>query len=186
MVIDLGEVPEPLEQFRASGRFFWPVAYALLIGTMILVARIWPVLCIGIAVIQFVDAAPLRAAIADWAATREEWSFDATALRTALAESRSLTLLPSWPCVEKQGGDETYARLLEVLALASERAVPASTMYAARWHTPPQCRDNDLAKAPLAPGELRVILNPAQAALAPLVPDSETRCAENGPLLVCR
>jgi len=186
MVLDLGQVPEPMEQFRASGRFFWPVAYALLIGTMILIARIWPVLCIGIAVIQFVDAAPLRAAIGEWAGKREEWSFDATALREALADSRSLTLLPSWPCIEKQGGDETYAQLLEVLALASERAVPASTMYAARWYTPPECRDTELAKAPLAPGEVRVILPSAQAVLAPLVPDSESRCTENGTLLVCR
>lgn len=186
LVLDLGEVPAPLEQFRASGRFFWPVAYALLVGTIILLARIWPVLCIGFAIMQFVDAAPLRAAIAEWAGDRQPWSVEAPALRAALAESSSLTLLPSWPCIEKATGDATYALLLEVLALASERGVPASTMYAARWHTPPVCRDVALAEAPKAPGELRVILPSAQAALAPLVPGSDTRCAPLGTLLVCR
>jgi hypothetical protein len=186
VVVDLGAVPEPLEQFRASGRFFWPVAYTLLIGAMILLARVWPVLCIGFAVMQFADAEPLRAAVTAWANQEHPWSVDAPALRTALAESRSLTLLPSWQCVEKQGGDETYALLLEVLALASERAVPASTMYAARHYETPVCRDALLAEAPLAPGELRVILPSGQPALARLVPDSETRCAPLGALLVCR
>ncbi len=186
LVVDLGEVPEPLEQFRASGRFFWPVAYTLLIGAMILLARVWPVLCIAFALMQVADAAPLRDALTAWASREEPWSVNAPALRAALAESRSLTLLPSWQCVEKQGGDATYATLLEVLALASEKAVPASTMYAARYYEKPVCRDALLAEAPFEPGELRVILPSDQAALAPLVPDAATRCAPVGALLVCR
>jgi hypothetical protein len=186
LLVDLGDVPEPLEQFRASGRFFWPVAYALLIGAMILLARIWPVLCIAFALMQVVDAAPLRAALSAWASREDPWTVNAPALREAFAESRSLTLLPSWQCVEKRGGDATYATLLEVLALASETAVPASTMYAARYYEKPVCRDALLAAAPFAPGELRVILPSAQAALAPLVPDSEIRCAPLGTLLACR
>ena len=186
LVLDMGEAPGPLEQFRASGRFFWPVAYGLLLGAMLLLARIWPVLCLAAGLLQFADAAPLRAAIADWAGQRPAWDVDAPALREALAGARSLTLLPSWPCVEKATGDETYALLLQTLTLASEHAVPASTMYAARWHVPPSCRDKDLAEAPLAPGELRLILPSAQEALAPLVPGAETRCAPLGGMLACR
>jgi hypothetical protein len=110
----------------------------------------------------------------------------APALRAALAEARELTLLPSWPCVEKATGDATYAELLQVLTLASERAVPASTMYVARWRVPPACRDATLAAQPIAVGELRLILPSAQAALAPLVPDSANRCAPLGPLIACR
>lgn len=186
ILLDLGEVPGVMEQFRASGRFFWPVAYALLIGSTILIARIWPVLCIPFAVMQFVDAAPLRHAIAAWAAPHVRWSVEAESLHEKLDEARSLTLLPSWPCVDKRTGDETYALLLEILALASEHAVPASTMYVARWYTRPSCRDAELAAAPLAPGELRVILPSAQGALGPLVPEGDRLCAPVGGLLVCR
>lgn len=186
IVLDLGQAPGPLEQFRASGRFFWPVAYALLLAAMLLLARVAPVLCLAAGLVQFADAAPLRAAIQAWAAQHPGWSIDAPALRGALAEARSLTLLPSWPCVDHRTGGETFALLLETLSLASERAVPASTMYVARWRSPPACRDAALAAAPFAPGELRLILPAAQAALAPLVPGSARSCAPVGALLACR
>lgn len=186
IVLDLGPVPGPLEQFRASGRFFWPVAYVLLVGTMMLLARVAPALCLAAGLVQFADAVPLRAELADWAGQRQPWSVDAPALRAELARAEALTLLPSWPCVEKEGGEATYALLLETLSLAAERAVPASTMYVARWRSPPTCRDGALAAAPLAPGELRLILPAAQAALAPLVPEAATRCVPIGALLACR
>ncbi|WP_270935918.1 DUF6311 domain-containing protein [Falsiroseomonas oryzae] len=186
IVLDLGAAPGPLEQFRASGRFFWPVAYALLVAGMLLLARVAPVLCLLAGLVQFADARPLRAAIAGWAGQQAPWSVDAATLRDAFARAGSLTLLPSWPCVEKATGDATYATLLETLALASERAVPASTMYVARWRSPPECRDAALASAPFAPGEIRLILPAAQAALAPLVPDSASRCTPVGALLACR
>lgn len=189
ILVDLGDAPAVLEQFRASGRFFWPVAYALLIGAMVLLARLGragPLLCLLAGLLQSADAAPLRAAIAGWAGARPAWTIDAPALRAALAEARSLTLLPSWPCVGHAGGGETFALLLETLALASERAVPASTMYVARWRTPPACRDAALAAAPFAPGELRLILPSAAPALVPLVPGPAARCGAIGQLVACR
>ncbi|WP_372621851.1 DUF6311 domain-containing protein [Falsiroseomonas sp.] len=186
IVLDLGQPPAALEQFRASGRFFWPAAYALLIGAMLLLARIAPLLCLLAGLVQFADAQPLRAALAGWASQRVPWSVPAPELRQALAEASTLTLLPPWPCVDRRTGDETYALLLETLSLASEHGVPANTMYAARWHRPPQCRETDLAAAPFAPGELRLILPSVQAALAPLVPDSASRCRPIGVLLACR
>jgi hypothetical protein len=186
IILDLGDAPGLLEQFRASGRFFWPVAYALLVGAMALLARAAPVLCLAAGLLQFADAAPLRAALAGWAGARPAWTVDAPALREALSRAERLTLLPSWPCVDHRTGGETFATLLEVLSLASERAVPASTMYVARWRTPPRCRDAELTSAALAPGELRLILPEAQAALVPLVPEAATRCAPLGALTACR
>ncbi len=186
IVLDLGPAPGFLEQFRASGRFFWPVGYALLLGAMVLLARRAPLLCLGFGLLQLADATPLRAAIAGWAGQREGWTLDAPALRAELATAQRLTLLPSWPCVDQRTGGPTYVLLLETLALASERAVPAGTMYVARWRTPPACRDQALAEAPLAEGELRLILPGAQAALAPLVPEGEARCRPVGALLACR
>ncbi len=186
IVLDLGTAPGPLEQFRASGRFFWPVAYALLLAAMLLLARIAPVLCLTAGLIQFADAAPLRAALAAWAGQHQPWTVEAPVLRQALTGSSGLTLLPSWPCVDKDGGDETYGLLLETLALASESAVSVSTMYVARWRQPPVCRDRELAAAPLEPGELRLILPAAQPALAGLVPDGARACTPLGALLACR
>lgn len=186
IVLDLGKVPGVLEQFRASGRFFWPVAYALLLAAMLLLARTAPLLCLAAGLLQFADAAPLRAAISVWAGARQPWTMEAPALRQELQRATSLTLLPSWPCVDHTMGHGTYALLLESLALASEYPVPASTMYVARWRTHPTCRDDTLAAAPLAPGELRLILPAAQPRLAPLVPDSTARCTPVGALLACR
>lgn len=189
IVLDLGDAPGPLEQFRASGRFFWPVGYAVLVGAMVLLAkagRAGPVLCLVAGLVQFADASPLRRAIADWAGARPAWTIDAPALREALEGAGALTLLPSWPCVDHATGGETFALLLETLALASERPVPASTMYVARWRTPPSCRDAALASALLAEREVRVILPAAMTALAPLVPDGSARCGPVGQLIVCR
>ena len=186
IVATLGPVPGPLEQFRASGRFFWPVAYALLLAAMVLLARRGPVLCLLVGLVQFADAAPLRTALGDWARQRHPWSVDAPALRAELARAERVTLLPSWPCVPSGEDGATFELLLQTLSLAAERAVPANTMYVARWRSPPACRDGAVAAAPLAPGELRLILPAAQAALAPLVPDGTRRCAPVGALLACR
>ncbi|MGX9962479.1 DUF6311 domain-containing protein [Roseomonas sp. F4] len=188
IVLDLGPPPAALEQFRASGRFFWPVAYGLLLAGMVLLARagrVGPALCLVAGLLQFADAAPLRAAIANWAQARPAWSFDAAALRAELAGAERLTLLPSWRCVPA-ADHATFGLLLETLALAAEHPVPVSTMYVARWRVPPACRDAALASAPLAPGEVRLILPAAQAELAPLVPEGADRCRPLGPFLACR
>jgi hypothetical protein len=181
LLLDLGEAPAVLEQFRASGRFFWPVAYALLVGVaagLALLPRVGPVLVLAMGLVQAADALPLRRALAGWAGGHPAWTEDAPALRAAFAEARRLTLLPSWPCVDHATGGATYARLLEILALASERALPASTMYVARWRSPPECRDAALAAAPYAPGELRLAL--------PGAPRPAGRCTALGTLTLCR
>lgn len=191
IVLDLGEAPGALEQFRASGRFFWPVSYALLVGAMVLLARINPVLCLAAGLLQFADATPLRAAIADWAGAHPAWNIDAPALRAELATASKLTLLPSWPCVTEAEGPEVHPLQLEVLAIAAERAVPASTMYVARWHRQPGCRDPQMAAVPLEAGELRLFLPSTRLSLLPLVPDGAARCRPIGEvsphqLIACR
>lgn len=192
VVLDLGAaVPAVLEQFRASGRFFWPVAYALLIGTAAVLARhprprLGAALVLALGVAQFADAAPLRAALRDWAAARPAWTLDAPALRALFARHERLTLLPSWPCIAREA-ERDYVQALEALTLASETALPVSTMYVARWRgaAPPACRDAALAAAPLAPGELRLILPGAVARMLPLVPGAAERCAAVGEAVAC-
>ena len=192
ILLDLGTPPAFLEQFRASGRFFWPVGTALLVGTIALLARLRPprlaafaVLAVGL--VQFIDAEPNRAAIRAWAQARAPWTVDAPALRRLLAEADRLTLLPTWPCVPKPDTFGDHARQLQVLSLAAERPVPANTMYVARWRGErPQCEDAATIAAPLAPGELRIILPGARDAALATMPDAATACAPVGALLACR
>lgn len=190
IVLDLGEAPGFLQQFRASGRFFWPVGLALLVGTVALLARlprfgVAAALLLG--VLQFADAAPNRAAIRDWAKARQPWTVDAPALRALLAEADRLTLLPTWPCVPKPDTFGDHARQLQVLSLAAERPVPANTMYVARWRGErPRCTDAETLATPLAPGELRVILPGARNQALAIMPDAASFCVPVGELLACR
>lgn len=190
VVFDLGEAPGVLQQFRASGRFFWPVGLALLVGCVALLARLprlGPALALGLGLLQFADAAPNRAAIRDWAAARPAWTVDAPALRALLAGAERLTLLPSWPCVPKPDALGDHARQLQVLSLAAERPVPANTMYVARWRGDrPACRDAEVIATPLAPGELRVILPGARDQALAAMPGAAASCAPLGALLACR
>ena len=154
VVLDLGPAPGFLEQFRASGRFFWPVGYALMIGAAVLLAR-RPVIFAACALVQFVDAAPMRAALSSWAHERAPWTIEAEALRPILREAGQITLIPSWPCIAHEDAASRILSL-EILLLASETPRPVNTMYAARWRTPPRCADAETLTRPLAPGEVRI------------------------------
>jgi len=160
VIVDLGEAPGLLEQFRASGRFFWPVGVALLLGVAVLLARQGragvAVLAV-LALVQFIDAAPQRQALHDWAAARQPWRIDAAGLRPMLAQAQRVTLLPSWPCTAADD-HATREALLEMLALASETPRPVNTMYAARWREPPRCTDAATRATPVGPGEFRLEL----------------------------
>lgn len=188
IVLDLGTVPGFLEQFRASGRFFWPVVYALLLATVVLLAqagRAGPFLALALGVVQVADAAPIRRDLAAWASARPAWTLDAPALRGLMREARSLVLLPSWPCIP-EAATATFIAAHEALFLASERGLPVSTMHVARWRSPPVCEDEARAAAPLAAGELRLILPAAVPALLPRVPDAAARCTMVGQAAACR
>ncbi len=158
VILDLGEAPGLLEQFRASGRFFWPVGAALLLGVSVLLARQGRVGLVALAllaVVQFVDATPSRLALHDWARAQAPWRIDAATLRPLLASAGRVTLLPSWPCTAPDD-HATREALLEMLALASETPRPINTMYAARWRETPVCTDAATRASPPAPGELRL------------------------------
>lgn len=189
MLLDLGPAPGFLEQFRASGRFFWPVGCALLVGVAALLARaphVGSLAVLALGLVQFADATPNRRAIAAWAAERPAWVVDAPALRGLLAQAESLTLLPTWPCVPPRDPLGDHARQLQVLALAAERPVPANTMYVARWRERPACTDAATLATPLARGELRVILPGARDQAAALMPGFAAFCSPLGDLMACR
>jgi len=158
VLFDLGEAPGLFEQFRASGRFFWPVGVALLLAMGVLLSRqgrAGGLALVVLALVQFLDATPARLALHDWARGEHPWRMDAARLRPLLAAAERVTLLPSWPCT---GPEEHATReaLLEMLALASETPRPINTMYAARWREMPRCTDEATRAMPVGPGELRL------------------------------
>lgn len=188
VLVDLGPVPAMLEQFRSSGRFFWPVAYALAIGAAILLARaarIGPALLLALGLLQLADAQPLRAELRAWAHARAPWHADALALRALLAAHERLSLLPSWECAPEATRGAAQERSMELLLLASERPLPVNTMYLARWSRAPVCADVALAAAPLAPGELRLILPESRARDLALVPGGAALCRDIGDIAAC-
>jgi hypothetical protein len=187
IVLDLGHVPAAMEQFRASGRFFWPVACALLIGTCAMLARVQPagpLLVVGVGVLQLADSLPIRADLRAWAQQKPAWVLETDALRPMLAQASQLTLLPSWPCIPPSALD-SFNQAHQALALASETALPVTTMHLARWREPPRCDDAVLAEAPFAGRELRLILPASLDALLPLVPEAELRCRMVGIAMAC-
>jgi hypothetical protein len=185
IVLDFGAAPALLEPFRGSGRFFWPVGYALLLGACVLLARRAPLLVLGLGLVQAADSVAIRADLAAWAASRPPWVLDGPALRGLMADASRLTLLPPWPCIAP-GDTATFNQAHQALALASETALPTSTMHLARWHRPPACTLEAEAAAPFAPGELRLVLPAAQPIALPLVPDAAARCRPVGIAIACR
>ncbi len=183
VVLDLGPPPAALEQFRSSGRFFWPVIYALLVGSFAIIAQTFhagPVLVLCLGLLQVVDAVPNGAALAAWASHRAPWTVEAATLRPLIADAKRVTILPSWPCIPLEG-HATRERVQELLLLVSEQVKPTNTMHLARWPEPPVCRDAQTAALPPASGELRLILPEARALLG-----GARDCRQIGVVLVCR
>jgi hypothetical protein len=97
----------PLQQFRASGRFFWAVGYALAAFGIVGVWRRLPSAA-GLAVLslaaglQFIDAAPLRDAMADAFHDPVPSPVGPDPWVKMIAAHREITVLPSMDCADKQ------------------------------------------------------------------------------------
>jgi hypothetical protein len=182
-IVDAAELRNLVQQFRSSGRFFWPVGYMILVGSVVAVAalgRSWRVgaLLAAAAVLQIADASTLRDGVARTMHEHRAWDSEAMQMRALLATHRSLTILPPFGCDLTPG---YMGAMMQLLLLASERVIPVNTMYVARVATPPDCSDT-VARSPLRDGELRVLY---PAADARLVPDAAQLCRTIGELGVC-
>jgi hypothetical protein len=182
-IIDTAELRNLVQQFRSSGRFFWPVAYMILTGSIMAVTALrrswWIVtLLVAAALLQIADASTLRNGVARTMHEHRAWDSDAAQMRALLATHRALTILPPFGCDKTPGYMGTITQLL---LLASEYVIPVNTMYVARVARAPDCSDT-VARSALRDGELRVLY---PAASARLVPDSEHLCQTIGELAVC-
>ena len=171
--------------FRTSGRFFWPVGYAVLVGTVAGLAMIprrsMSLLLVGIALVQTTDAVKLHSADAARFRMNVPFAFDADRLQNAMKHSAMLTIYPEWPC---ESTVPVVISMMAVLSIADRVLIPVDTMYTARMSHAPRCGPSELLLKPVQPDELRIIL-PTQIRQMDLVPQHETMCRQFGPYGVC-
>ena len=199
-----GSPPLFLEQLRSTGRFFWPVGYTLMaIGLAVAHRRLRRPLNIALilvaAVLQFVDARPLRNAVAARVHSDEQFRAPAELWRALIARHERLTIVPSFDC---SGAWDSPLRhyILELLFHASSSATPVNTAYlnrspallfhvsssATSVHTAYIARrpavdcgqeSRSLHSRELGEGELLVILSPPLIKMQVLqIPDLESLC----------
>ncbi len=95
----------PLQQFRSSGRFFWPVGYGIaafgIAGVFGRMRRGPATAVLSVAaILQFIDAAPLRAAIAEEMRAPTSAPAPAAPWKKLIALHGSIAVLPSMDCAD--------------------------------------------------------------------------------------
>ena len=97
----------PLQQFRSSGRFFWPVGYLMAAFGIVGVWRRVPgatglaILAVA-ALLQFIDAGPLRHEMSAAIRAPAVTPVGADPWVRMIAAHRSITVLPSMDCADAQ------------------------------------------------------------------------------------
>lgn len=166
-LIDLGAKPweDLFGTFRAPGRAFWPVGYALMLGAVAGAARLparsaAAVLAVA-AVLQVVDAGPLRAG------ARSGWERGAGIPVTAVPASATLFGIAPHPGCTTDAAAQAEGPLM--LLQAVRHGIPVWDVGVGR--PPPwfNCEAllSDRLEAPLAVGEARGYFGTAAAALRP-------------------
>ncbi|HVC59475.1 MAG TPA: DUF6311 domain-containing protein [Acetobacteraceae bacterium] len=119
-------LPEPVTRalgtFRSSGRFIWPVGYALMAFGILQVLRSFrPGAALGIlalaCIIQFIDVRPLRALVAASAALPRAAVVDRQQTADIIRQAASVMVFPTYGCVR------TAVRQGAVSALPPDKAL---------------------------------------------------------------
>ena len=127
-------IEKPVEIFRSSGRFFWPVGYVLILGGAVLLAREqerrrWlAAALLGLAVLQVVDTEPSRAFPRNDTHLAEIPILPPTLWRPLLASHSLLRTLPGFSC----GPAENHRISQEFQLLAARTGIPVTTVFMAR------------------------------------------------------
>ncbi len=169
---------DALNQVRASGRFFWPAAYAVLIAAVAATARsrLGLPLLIAASVLQFLDAVHWRAV------DREGFRFpplrlEMARLESVLAARTHLDLLPIFPCA-------VGPAFMEALWLGAGHAMWTNTVYVARGNRDTGCIEPATLEAPVMPDEVRIVETALGATVAAMA-EGHRDCRSLGPYAVC-
>jgi hypothetical protein len=122
---------EPLTRiFRGSGRFFWPVGYALLLSTIgFFLTRPHPGYRLALLILlglQYADTRPHRAYLAEASSRKPAFTYDRAVWDERVAQATSVYLLPAYGC-GSTGFDALFLQYFSTL-----HAVPFNTGFIAR------------------------------------------------------
>jgi hypothetical protein len=187
-IYNIGRMPALIEQFRASGRLFWPVGYVIIIGAVLMMAglRRPPLGATALVVaagLQFADTRLFREANFNSMHTRSAWTINTAQLRPLLASHDRLNVFPTFDCIAV----DKMPEVMQLLMLASEYTIPINTMHISRTSKAQLCNYSNVE--PLRDGEIRVLLRPALAAALDdgrdcrLLHQSMAVCSRNSQLL---
>ncbi len=134
-------VLEPLfEQFRASGRFFWPVGYGLTVFAVVMVARHHPGpahwLILGAVAIQLADLNQRQKFLKSVAERESEQKIPEQTLNNELNGIQNVYFYPKFRC---SGQVALHDTVLPVMLWAATHEKTLNTGYVARFK--PNCRD---------------------------------------------
>ena len=161
---------------RASGRVFWPVGYALLLGAIALLGTrlplraLAPALALAVA-LQAADAAPLLGEV------RNRLAQGDAGLTPLPTLPPGTTLLRTALACPATAADTTLAERLRLAAVQQGAALAEiRASRQPRWFN---CETalTDALETPLAPGETRLLLGPAIALLRPAALGPGATCA---------
>jgi hypothetical protein len=138
-----------LGMFRSSGRFFWPVGYAVVVlAVATIVSRLRPpvaALVLAIAcLLQLVDISPMRAAIARTSTMPAPPVIDRQQAERLAADVRGLMLFPTYGCLPVPDSPTPAAvkemqvlaqKIMEFHLIAARRDLPINSVNSGRPHT---------------------------------------------------
>ncbi len=172
-----------LSQVRASGRCFWPVAYTLLVTSVLVTMRTLPRvgsgIVLGCALVQFADAQVLRVSDHAMLTFPAPYEFDQIRFTTVLRGHDRLTLLPTFPC----NGGGTPANV-DPLWLAGRMGMATNSMYMARETHVSSCLPAETTNVRPTPNEVRVVLPRAEQSVIDL-PQHDRDCRVLKPYVLC-
>ena len=187
LVLDLGTRPweDIFATFRASGRAFWPVGYAVLIGACVAVARLPRPLAgslFALAILlQVVDAAPLGVAL--------RRGFETAGLPPALlpaipAQTRLFTIAPFPGCM-RDGPPKAEAPTILLAAVRAGAWLGDSGLgRSPAWFACERVL-TDAVELPLRPGEVRAFADAAQDNVNPALLGPGAACRRRGEMTLC-
>jgi len=184
-ILNLGAKPweDIFGTFRAAGRAFWPVGYALMLGAVAGVAR-WqwrlaPLLFLAAVLLQWVDADPLRAE------QRAAWTHGAAVASVPMPAGMNLFGVAPYPGCQPDPAvrvGETQMLLDAVRAGARLRDIGVGRTP--KWFSCERLLADRLEE-PLLAGEVRVFLGGARAMLVTTRMGPAAECREQRDMVFC-
>lgn len=133
---------EPLvNQFRASGRFFWPVGYGIIIFNIIMIMktnnRKISILILTIALfVQIIDLKQRTRILKETASREENKILNYEKFQNYIGDTKRIYFYPKFRCAKVSSPQDT---LLPIMLFSSENKIKLNTGYIARYE--PNCND---------------------------------------------